>query len=105
MTVSSDPTSALRQVRTRVIAAIEDVGGVQATAAHFSTLWVPNMSSGSCGEGVFVDDAAEPVVSADPNVVEVDDGCGERSERRGLVKGAVRPVLVVVSLVFAQDVS
>ena len=67
MTVSSDPTSALRQVRTRVIAAIEDVGGVQATAAHFSTLWVPNMSSGSCGEGVFVDESAEAVATFDAN--------------------------------------
>ncbi len=57
--------------------------------------------SGSCGERVFVDGAAEPVVAADSKVVEVGDEWGERCERRGLVKGAVRPVLVVVSLVFA----
>jgi hypothetical protein len=56
----------------------------------------------SCGERVFVDGAAEPVVSADPKVVEVGDECRERCERRGLVKGALRPMLVVVSLVFAQ---
>jgi hypothetical protein len=56
------------------------------------------MSSGSCGERVFVDGAAEPVVAADPKVVEVGDEWGERCERRGLVKGAVRPDLVVVSM-------
>jgi hypothetical protein len=39
-------------------------------------LWVPNMSSGSCGERVFVDGAAEPVVPADPKVVEVGDEWG-----------------------------
>ena len=52
-----------------------------------------------------MDGAAEPVVPADPKVVEVGDQCGERCKRRGLVKGAVPPVPVVVSLVCAQDPS
>ena len=37
--------------------------------------------------------SAEPVVPADPKVVEVGNECADRCERRGLVKGEVRPAV------------
>ena len=63
------------------------------------------MSSGSCCERVFVDDAPDPVVSTDAVVVEVGDRCGQRPQRSGLGEGAVGAMLVVMSFVFAEDVS
>src|ERR1035437_938921 len=57
----------------------------------------------SCGERVFVDDAAGAVVSADSEGVEVGDGRWCRLEGCGLVEGSVRAVLVVMSFVFAEN--
>ena len=52
-----------------------------------------------------MDDAAGAVVSADSEGVEVGDGRWCRLEGCGLVEGSVWAVLVVMSFVFAEDVS
>ena len=59
---------------------------------------------GSGSEGVFADDVADPVAAVDAEGVEVSDRCWEGLEWRGLAEAAVRPVLVVVALVLANDV-
>jgi hypothetical protein len=50
-----------------------------------------------------VDGAADAVVSADWEGVEVADGCWYRLEGCRLFEGSVRAVLVVMSLVVAED--
>jgi hypothetical protein len=67
-------------------------------------LWVPNTSSGSCCERVFVDDAADPVAAANSERVEIGNRCWERPERSGLGEGAVGPVGVVMALVRVEHV-
>jgi hypothetical protein len=67
-------------------------------------LCVPKTLSASCDQAIFVDQAASASLSSDAVVVEV-DWFGQRFQRRGAVQGAVRPVLIVVGLVLAQDPS
>ena len=43
------------------------------------------------------------VTPLDPEMVQVGDAFGQRTERRGLAEGAVGPVGVVEILVLAQD--
>src|ERR1019366_1621778 len=66
------------------------------------TLLVPKTSSRSCDQAIFVDQATGAGVSSDAVLVEI-DRFGQRLQRRGAVQGAVRPMLVVVDLVVAQD--
>ena len=47
--------------------------------------------------------ASGAVSPPEAEVVQVSDAIGQRTERRGGVQGAVRPVLVMVGLVLAQD--
>jgi hypothetical protein len=63
---------------------------------------VPKTSSTSCDQAIFVDQATDASVSSDAVLVEV-GRFGQRFQRRGTVQGAVRPVLIVVSFVLAQD--
>src|ERR1019366_6840591 len=63
---------------------------------------VPRTSSRSCAQAIFVDQASDASVSSDAVLLKI-DRFGQRLQRRGTVQGAVRPVLVVVSLVVAQD--
>src|ERR1039457_4829513 len=56
----------------------------------------------SCDQAIFVDQATDASVSSDAVLVEI-DRVGQRCQRRGAVQAAVRPVLVVVDLVLAQD--
>ena len=65
------------------------------------TRLVEHLVSGS--EGVFADDAADPVAALDGEGVEVSDRCWEGLEWRGLAEGAVWAVGVVVGLVVAQN--
>ena len=65
-------------------------------------LWVPITSSTSCDRAIFVDRAADGSVSPDAVLVEI-DRLGQRFQRRCTVQGAVRPMLIVVDLVLAQD--
>jgi hypothetical protein len=64
---------------------------------------VPKTLSGSCGEGVLVDDAADAVVSADSQGVDVADGRWYRREGCRLLEGSVRAMIVVMSLVLAEN--
>ena len=57
----------------------------------------------SCGERVFVDEAADAVVPSDSEGVEVGDGRWYRREGCRLLEGSVRAVLVVMSLVLAEN--
>ena len=66
-------------------------------------LWVPKSRPRSCGECVFVDDAAGAVVSADSEGVEVGEGRWCRFEGCRLVEGSVRAVVVVMSFVLAEN--
>jgi hypothetical protein len=63
---------------------------------------VPKISSTSCHQAVFVDQAADASLSSDVVLVEV-GRFGQRFQRRSAVQRPVRPVLVVVGLVLAQD--
>src|ERR1017187_8924503 len=65
-------------------------------------LCVPKTSSKSCDQAIFVDQATGASVSSDPVLVKI-DRFGQRFQRRGAVQRAVRPMLVVVDLVLAQD--
>jgi hypothetical protein len=65
-------------------------------------LCVPKTSSTSCDQAIFVDQATGASVSSDAVLVEI-DRFGQRFQRRGAVQGAVRPMLVMVDLVLAQD--
>jgi hypothetical protein len=56
----------------------------------------------SCGQAIFVDQTTNASLSSDAVLVEV-DRLGQRFQRRGCAQGAVRPVLIVVGLVLAQD--
>ena len=63
---------------------------------------MPKTSSRSCDQAIFVDQAADASVSSDAVLVEI-DRFRQRLQRRGAVQGAVRPVLIMVDLVVAQD--
>ena len=65
-------------------------------------VWVPITPSTSCDQAIFVDQATDGSLSSDAVLVEI-DRFGQRFQRRGAVQGAVRPMLVVVALVIAQD--
>ena len=65
-------------------------------------LCVPKTSSKLCDHAIFVDQATDASVSSDAVLVEI-DRFGQPLQRRGAVQGAVRPMLVVVGLVLAQD--
>ena len=56
----------------------------------------------SCDQAVFVDQATDASVFSDAVLVEI-DRFGQRFQRRGAVQEAVRPMLVMVALVLAQD--
>jgi hypothetical protein len=72
---------------------------VQRPAA--TTPWVPKTLSTSCEQAIFVDLATDANVSSDAVLLKI-DGFGQRFQRRGAVPGAVRPVLIVVSLIITQ---
>src|SRR3979411_1667181 len=63
---------------------------------------VPKTSSKSCDQAIFVDQATGASLSSDAVPLKI-DRFGQRFQRRGAVQGPVRPVLVVVGLVLAQD--
>jgi hypothetical protein len=63
-------------------------------------LCVPKTSSESCDQAIFVDQGTGVSQFSDAVLVEI-DRLGKRFQRRGCVQGAVRPVLVVVSLVIS----
>src|ERR1035441_8240003 len=65
-------------------------------------LCVPKTSSTSWDQAIFADQATDASVSSDAVLTEI-DRFGQRLQRRGAVQGAVRPMLVVVDLVVAQD--
>ena len=81
------------------------------TAAHdpdphgCEHLWVPKTPSASCGERVFVDDAADPVAAVDADSVEVGNRCWEGLEGCCLIEGAVRLVGVVVGLILTKGLA
>jgi hypothetical protein len=63
-------------------------------------LWVPEIMHTSCGLLMFVEEAAEPVVSFD--LADVGRrAVGEWPCRSSLAQGAVRTVIVVVALELA----
>jgi hypothetical protein len=76
--------------------------GPYSTKVQQPTLCVPKTSSTSCDQAIFVDQATDARLSSDAVLTEI-DRLGERFQRRGAVQGAVRPVLIVVDLVLAQD--
>jgi hypothetical protein len=63
---------------------------------------VPKTLSKSWEQAIFVDLAIGASVSSDAVLFKI-DGFGQRFQRRGAVQGAVRPVLIVVSLILTQD--
>jgi transposase len=65
-------------------------------------LWVPRTSSTSGDQAVFVDHAADAKVSSDTVLLKI-DRFGERFQRRSGIERSVRPVLIVMGLVLAQD--
>ena len=69
---------------------------------HGYALCVPKTSSTSCDQVIFVDQATDALLSSDAVLTEI-DRFGERLQRRGAAQRAVRPVLIVVDLVLAQD--
>jgi hypothetical protein len=65
-------------------------------------LCVPKTSSTSCDQAILVDQPTDTSLSSDAALTEI-DRLGQRFQRRGAAQGAVRPVLIVVDLVLAQD--
>ena len=57
----------------------------------------------SCDQAIFVDHATDTSLSSYAVPVEIDRFGGKGFQRRSCIQGAVRPVLKVVDLVFAQD--
>jgi predicted nucleic acid-binding protein len=73
------------------------------TAGEFEhVLCVPKTSSTSCDQAVFVDQATDASLFPDAILLKIDK-FGPRLQRCGTVQGAVRPVLIVMGLVLAQD--
>ena len=77
--------------------------GVPGQAIHANACGCRESRPRSCGERVFVDDAAGAVVPSDSEGVEVGDGRWCRLEGCRLVEGSVWAVLVVMSFVFAEN--
>jgi hypothetical protein len=71
-------------------------------ADHPVRVCEPKTSSKSCDQAIFVDQATDASVSSDAVLLKI-DRFGQRFQRRGAVQRAVRPVLVMVGLVVAQD--
>ncbi len=65
-------------------------------------MWVPRTSSTSRDQAVFADQATGASLPSDAVLLKI-DRFGQRFQRCRRVQGAVRPVLVVVVLVIAQD--
>src|SRR5258708_14895305 len=65
-------------------------------------LCVPKTSSTSGDQVVFVDQASDASPSSDAVLLKI-DRFGYRFQRGSAVQGAVRPTLIVVGLVLAQD--
>ena len=63
---------------------------------------MPRTSSTPCDQAVFVDHAADARVSSDTVLLKI-DRFGERFQRRSGLQRPVRPVLIVMGLVLAQD--
>ena len=82
------------------IAAVHN-GSAASIALADPDLWVPKTSSASCGEGVFVDAAADSACAVGAEVSRSATAAGSGLRERP-VQGAVRPVIVVVALVLAQ---
>ena len=66
------------------------------------SLWVPRTSSMSRDQAILVDQTGDASLSPDAVLVEI-DRLGQRFQRRRAVQETVRPVLVMVILVIAQD--
>ena len=49
-----------------------------------------------------MEDAASAVTPLDPEMIQISNAVGQGAERRGLFRGAVRPVRGVEVFVFAQ---
>jgi hypothetical protein len=54
-----------------------------------------------CHQAILVNHSSGAVAPEDPEVIQVRDAIGQRSQRRGLGQGAVRPVRIVEVLVLA----
>jgi hypothetical protein len=94
--VPGDPVDRLEwQQRAASIGAWRELSG-------YDDLWVPRTSSTSCDQAVFVDHAADARVSSDTVLLKI-DRFGERFQRGSGVQRPVRPVLIVMGLVLAQD--
>jgi hypothetical protein len=65
------------------------------------TLCVPKTSSTSCDQAIFVDHATHTSEFSYAVLVEV-DRLRQRFQRRGCVRGSVRPVQIVMGLVLAH---
>jgi hypothetical protein len=53
---------------------------------------------------MLVNHSSGAVAPEDPEVIQVRDAIGQRSQRRGLGQGVVRPVRIVEVLVLAQHI-
>ena len=81
------------------------LGEIGAPAPSLRTLFrlcVPKTSSTSCDQAIFVDQATDARPSSNAVLTEIDRP-RERFQRRGAVQGAMRPMLVMVAVVLAQD--
>jgi len=65
-------------------------------------LWVPRTSSTSRDQAILVDQTTDASLPSDAVLLKI-DRVGQRFQRRRRVQGTVRPVLVMVVLVRAQD--
>ena len=63
---------------------------------------MPKTSSKSCDQVIFVDQATGASVSSDAVLLKM-DRFGQRFQRRSAVQRAVRPMLIMVGLVVAQQ--
>jgi len=68
----------------------------------FLNLWVPRTSSTSRDQAILVDQTTGASLSPDAVLLKI-DRFRQRSQRRRVVQETVRPVLVMVILVIAQD--
>ena len=74
---------------------------VEAGLGQVRAVRAENLST-SCDQAIFVDQATDATLFPDAVLVEA-GRFGQRFQRRCAARGAVRPVLVVVGLVLAQD--
>jgi len=71
-------------------------------ARPLPSLWVPRTSSTSRNQVILVDQTTDASLSSDAVLLKI-DRFGQRFQRRCRVQGTVRPVLIMVVLVVAQD--